>query len=280
MVRSELPDNWQDLAAGYVLDSLSEEEAVQWEALIQEHPELSHELAILQSTFDLFADVVPLHHPPQSLLNRIRTAAQINTASADGSDASSFAPRPPVVQPATIRSQSRFRVLVGIGGVMAASVIVGLGFQLQALQQQVQQAHTKIQTLEGQLQQAQTQTQTIQPVVSTLQQPGTLIYNLEGSNLANQASGHLVMSNDQDVIIVVKNLPELPADQVYRLWANVPARTTLVYCGQFNSNHQGIIQLTPSSGQCGQNPKQMLITVDAVTDPTTRGGPVVMQGEI
>jgi hypothetical protein len=78
------------------------------------------------------------------------------------------------------------------------------------------------------------------------------------------------------VIIVVHNLPLLADGQIYRLWAKVPTQNTLVYCGQFNSNPRGLIQLTPASDLCGANPTQVVITIDAVTDPTTQGGPLIM----
>ncbi|MBD2464449.1 anti-sigma factor [Oscillatoria sp. FACHB-1407] len=280
MARSELPDNWQDLAAGYVLNNLSDEEVASWEALIEEHPELSNELEELQSTLNLFADTLPMYQPSQQLLGQIRATAQAEWEMVEPSQSS-------IPVSGSFREQGskpvmndRFRVLTSVGGAIAASVIALLGFQLYSLQSQLQQANATIQTLERDLQQAQTQAQSIRPVVNTLQQPGTLIYSLEGSDLANTASGRLVVSDEQEVIILVRNLPELPSGRVYRLWAALPTQTTLTYCGQFNSNTQGIIQLTPSSRQCGDNPTQMIITVDGATDPTTKGGPVVLQGRI
>ncbi|MDX2215169.1 MAG: anti-sigma factor [Oculatellaceae cyanobacterium bins.114] len=294
MARSELPDHWQDLAAGYVLNNLNEEEVAFWEALMKEHPELSNELEELQSTFNLFADTIPMYQPSQKLLSQIRTTAQGELELAEPlqpSRSDSLAPEEAAARSATVvsinppdnssvHSSNRFKVITSVGGAIAASVIALLGFHLYSLHSQLQQANATIQRLERDLQQAQTQAQSIRPVVSTLQQPGTLIYSLEGSELANTASGRLVMSDEQKVIILVKNLPELPSGKVYRLWAALPTQTTLTYCGQFNSNAQGVIQLTPSSNRCGENPTQMIVTVDAATDPTTQGGPIVLQGRI
>lgn len=273
MARSELPDNWQDLAAGYVLNNLDEAEIASWEKLLKTHPELSNELEELQSAFNLFADVVPMHQPSDQLLSEIRATAQADLNPIEASDRGSQS---------GVDGQwgDRSKTWLRIGGAIAASVVALLGVQLYFLNSQLQQANATIEQLERDLQYAQAQAQTVSPVVNTLQQPGTLIYSLQGSNLATSASGRLVMSAQQEVIILVQNLPQLPEGKVYRLWADLPTEAALTYCGQFNSNTQGIIQLTPSSNLCGNNPTQMVITVDAATDPTTRGGPVVMQGQI
>ena len=70
MVHLELPDNWQDLAAGYVLNNLSEEEAWIWDMLVQEYPELHQETQRLEGAFNGMADAVPLHQPSANLLQK------------------------------------------------------------------------------------------------------------------------------------------------------------------------------------------------------------------
>ena len=323
MVHLELPDNWQDLATGYVLNNLSEEEAWIWEMLLQEYPELYQEIQQLERAFNGLAEVVPVHQPPPNLLQKIHTtidaqqnppAQQSNTSTEQSppstlglfSSASERQPngqsmtlrrlsprsvQPLLQQPRLGQSVSSERVsqgsqIVQIGGVIAAGIVVVLGLQIQRLQNQLQrtgtelqQAKTQIRSLNRQLRQAESFTQYTRPVVQTLQQPESLIYSLAGSNLANTASGRLVMSEEQQVMIVVQNLPQLPEGKVYRLWAALQTKD-VVYCGQFNSNAEGIIRLTPSSEHCGENPSQMIITLDAITDPTTQGGPVVMQSSI
>ena len=176
--------------------------------------------------------------------------------------------------------------MMQIGTAIAVGIVAVLGVQIQRLQTQLQltdtelqQANIQIKSLNRQLRQAESLTQSTRPVVKTLQQPGSLIYRLAGSNLANTASGRLVMSEEQHVVIVVQNLPLLPEGKVYRLWAALQTKD-VVYCGQFNSNVEGVIQLTSSSDHCGENPSQMIITLDAMTDPTTQGGPIVMQSSI
>jgi anti-sigma-K factor RskA len=276
MARSELPDNgsnnWQDLTAGYVLGNLSDEEIESWERLVQQYPELCDEIKQFQSTFNVLAETVPMYPPSGQLLNQIRAAAKV---ALDTKTVPS-----PVQSPTLLRRASdRTILLMRWGGAIAASVMAVLAVQTVSLRAQLQQAKTQIANLDRKLQEVQQQAQSVPPVVNTLQQPETLIYSLEGSDLANTAAGRLILSRQQEIIIVVQNLPELPEGEVYRLWADLPKETELTYCGQFNSNTQGLIQLTPSR-QCGEDPTQMIITLDAITDPTTRGGPVVMQGRI
>ncbi|MBD2777119.1 anti-sigma factor [Iningainema tapete] len=265
MVNSQLPNNYQDLIAGYILNNLSDEEAAVLENLLNEHPELHQEVDSFHNAFDVFADVVPIE-PPEHLRTNILAAATNSLASVE---------QAPLQVAQTIPQPTRVKLIIGIGGAIAASLITVLGLRTYQLSFELQQANAKIQNLQRNLQQAQN----ISPVLSTLQQPKTLLYSLEGSG--NSASGSLVMSAEKkQVIILVQNLPQLPQGRVYRLWAKIPTHTSLTYCGQFNSNTQGYIQITVLSDNCGASPTQMLITLDAITDPTTQGGPLIMQSRI
>ena len=76
MVHLERPDNWQDLAAGYVLNNLSEEEAWVWNMLLQEYPELHQEIQSLDKAFNGLADAVPLHQPSPNLLQKIHSTLE------------------------------------------------------------------------------------------------------------------------------------------------------------------------------------------------------------
>lgn len=328
MVHLELPDNWHDLAAGYVLNNLSEEEAWVWNMLLQEYPELHQEIQRLDQAFNGLADAVPLYQPSPTLLQNIHATLepqqilQAQTFQQRSSEPSHMPSNPPghrqsspqsiskglirhpgprgARQPlfqtflsserysvwSRVRSLGRGNRTVQIGAVIAAGIVAVLGVQIQHLQTQLQhtdtelqQANIQIKSLNRQLRQAEMLTQSTRPMVQTLQQPESLIYRLAGSNLAKTAFGRLVLSDQQHVVIVVQNLPLLPEGKVYRLWAALQTKD-VVYCGQFNSNVEGVIQLTPSSDHCGENPSQMIITLDTVTDPTTQGGPIVMQSSI
>ena len=262
MVSAELPENWQDLIAGYVLGNLSEEEAAIVDQLLSDRPELMQEVQAFQDAFHSLAEVIPTEQPPARLRETILSSVG-REFNGEPSRSSVALNRPP-----------RSRWMVGAGGAIAAGILLALGLRIASLNAQLQQANAKIETLQQDLQQAQT----ARPILNTLRQPGTLVYSLQGSDRANAASGSLVMSAEKNqVIILVNNLPELPSGQIYRLWAKVPTETTLAYCGQFNTNEQGFVQLTPSDDICGANPTQMFITIDALSDPTTRGGPVMMQ---
>ena len=344
MVHLELPDNWQDLAAGYVLNNLSEEEAWVWELLLKEYPELRKETQALDRAFKGLANTVPLYQPPANLLQKIHSTIETRqrhsqsqsqsqpfsvdqnsvppvssangtsiathnaSESASASKSNDLQGMNRALRRRSVRSlglpqglsrkQSLSRHLSSrpwsrrvsrtsqVGALIAAGIIATLGIQNYSLQNQLQetdialqQSNTQIKSLNRQLRQAESLTQYTRPVVQTLQQPGSVIFSLTGSNLATTASGRLVMSEEQQVVLVVQNLPQLPEEKVYRLWAAIETKD-VVYCGQFNSNAEGIINLTPSSDHCSENPSQMIITLDAVTDPTTQGGPVVMQSSI
>lgn len=295
MAPTERPDNWQDLAAGYVLNNLDDEEQKVWEQLIAQHPEWAEDAESLQVSWNALADTVPMETPPARMLDRIHARIEA------GTDASShFAPVVPGVSLPSAPSSpaldvgrmpaaggQMWRRCAQVGGAIALGIIAILALQLrrindqyQVAQAQLDQRQAEIVSLTRELRQAEQQARSVRPVVRSLQQPGTLTYSLAGSNLAATASGQLVLSATNEVLIIVRNLPTLDEGQVYRLWAALPQETGLLYCGQFQSNDQGIIQLTPSSQQCSEQPDQMIITLDAITDPTTQGGPVVLQGAI
>ena len=91
-------------------------------------------------------------------------------------------------------------------------------------------------------------------VAATLQQPNVVQqFALAGSGMS-LAAGTVVLDLDaKRAAVVIRGLPRLPADQVYRLWARIGDGA--VPCGQFNADEQGRVV------------SQFPIPVDAYTSP-------------
>lgn len=143
------PQNWPDLAAGFVLDNLSDEELMIWRSLCAEDPTLLAEVQQLQQTFNQVADVIPLHAPSQQFVNHLRQQAHQEVLMHSGD-------RNPSISAPQKRGVWWYVVMVsGIGA------IAFLGAQVYGLQAQVQQ-------LKGQLLEHQSQLQTTNTQLNTV----------------------------------------------------------------------------------------------------------------
>jgi len=170
---------------------------------------------------------------------------------------------------------------LGLGAAIATGTMLLLSLDNQRLRQQLAQTQgleQELQATRSQLRQLQKQQETVQPLLTTLQQPNTLIYSLQGTGQAASASASLVaVPGHRQMVLVAHNLPQLPKNKVYRVWAARDQSTNLMYCGQFISTPTGTAEWQAPDEACSQKPRKLLVTVDAVTDSTNSGGALVMQ---
>jgi anti-sigma-K factor RskA len=75
---SALPDNWQELVAGYALGDLSPEEAEELQRLLANNPNLTVEVASLQEVLALMPYALPQQEPSAQLRNSILAAVEVN----------------------------------------------------------------------------------------------------------------------------------------------------------------------------------------------------------
>ncbi|NJN85078.1 MAG: anti-sigma factor [Leptolyngbyaceae cyanobacterium SL_7_1] len=247
MTHASLPDHWQELIAGYALGDLSPDEAEEVRRLLEANPALHQEVTQLQETLALLPYDLADREPPLALRSNILTAAQTETS--------------------TIPAQTPQRTTHGIhprwwsvGGAIAAVLIGALAIDNYQLRRQVTES---------------------EEIVALLQQPSTQLYTLQGTGAAIEASGSLVVNSDHDqVVILVKNLPELPQSQAYRLWAMPQEGATPVYCGQFNTTAEATTTTTwtPPEEECTAIAHQVLLTAESASDPPIPAGELVMQG--
>lgn len=247
MTHAPLPDHWQELIAGYALGDLSPDEAEEVQRLLEANPALTQEVTQLQETLALLPYDLADRQPPAALRSTILTAAQ-----------PSASPMPPPTPRRTTRGiHPRWW---GVGGAIAAVLIGALAIDNYQLRRQVAES---------------------EEIVALLQQPTTQLYTLQGTEAAIEASGSLVVNSAQDqVVILVKNLPTLPEGQAYRLWAMPQEGATPVYCGQFNTTAAATTTTTwtPPEQECTAIAHQVLLTAELADDPPIPAGELVMQG--
>ena len=271
MTRSTPSENWQELLAGYALGDLSPEEAEVVQHLLLENPQMLAEADRLQEVFNSIAYSLPEQEPPTQLKDAILRVAQatsaVNTSVAPGAtsnpadttDLSNLRRFAPHGSRRRLKSNAWFSL-----GAIAAAALVAIGLDNYRLRQETQEAKS---------------------VIAALQQRGTLTYALEGTTEANSASGSLVIAKGQQVVIVAKDLPVLPAGEVYRLWAVPSAGKTPTFCGEFKAGSAGSFTAhwvaPPELWQVWKSPTvQMLITSEKASDPPVPKGSLVMKSRI
>ncbi|MCU0566520.1 MAG: anti-sigma factor [Oculatellaceae cyanobacterium Prado106] len=272
MTHSPPPDDWQELMAGYALGDLSSEEAEAVQQLLAAHPHLSSEIDQYQEVLALMPYALPDREPPPQLRQAILAQAEAEPPSIGLFQ---------TAHPARLTRPARPLPWKSLGGAIAALFLLAIALDHYRLRQQVQ---TSQQTI-GRLQQ---EIQTTAALTAALQQPGAQLYPLAGTEKAAIAAGSLIMvPGQQRAVMVVQNLPTLPTDRAYRLWAITENATQPVLCGEFNP---GVLNSETVNGRaiatwgtpdqiCTTTVNQMLITTEAIADPPVPRGDLVMESK-
>jgi anti-sigma-K factor RskA len=264
--------NPTDLAAGYILDDLSPEEADRLKQALAETPALHREIAAFGEAFSLIPYDMPLLEPSANLKAKILSAAS-------GSIANRATPQSTVV-PLPRRNWKRWIPAISTG--IAAIAVAALGLNQIQLSQQSQQAIALQQKLETELTVLRSELKANQRTIVLLSQPDTQMYALTGAtsipkNSRLATARLLAKPGDRTVTLVAQALPKLPNNQIYRLWAVAAPKAAPTYCGQFRQDDSGTAQWDAPNAACTNKPLQLMVTLDGPTDPTTSAGPVVMQ---
>lgn len=254
MTSSDLPDDWQDLVAGYALGIIDPDEAKVVEQWLVDYPSVATELQALTSALGSLPYALPLQELPSDLKQRVMEAA-IPAVSPPVPLASSE-PMPPQVIGRPI-----WRWV--IGG-------MGLGWAVTAL------AAAALFSENYRLRQAQRQNEAL---VASFVRPSSRVYTLVGTPDHPEARARLVIDATQgSVVIATENLPSLPPEQAYRLWA--VATETPLYCGQFNpSAGVATVDWQIPDPACNSAIAHMLITTESATDPPVPRGPLVLKSQ-
>jgi anti-sigma-K factor RskA len=252
MTRPGLPENWEELTTDYVLGNLGSPDAEEFKRLLETYPELKAEVAQFQEVIALVPYSLPSQAPPPHLRDRVLAAAQSKML-------------------APLARRQRW---VAWGGAIAAILVGALAVDNYRLRQQIHGAE-RLAVDNSQLKQ---QLQDAQAFKNLIQQPATLVYALKGAGETPAASGRVVFNAEQrQAIVVVRDLPELPPGQLYRLWA-LTAKGEVVYCGQFDTEKTGtaVEKFTTDQAPAPLSVAEMRITQEVANTPPIPKGPAVM----
>lgn len=194
---SSLPPECQQLlVSGYVLGNLSPAEALLFQEMLAENPELTEQVTAMQQALDL-AYSPPEIAPPANLRDRLLATAQ--TQKADLNPV-----KTPVdnvetletVENISSKSNSNSKLL-GILGAIALFTIALLGFNNYRLWR-------------------------IANTADVVTASNKRTYLLQGEDLSETVRAELIVDSDRlNATLVANNLPPLPPEKAYALWTVV-----------------------------------------------------------
>jgi hypothetical protein len=246
----------KNLAAGFVVDDLTSEEAEEFRWLLAQHPELGNEIEDLQEVLRQVLDGFTEVEAPTHLLPTLMKATEGSTN--------------PAI--AMKRLPLRWdRIAVGI----AALFVAILGVDYYRLRQNLSLVVADNQRLRQEFAQAEV-------VKTLLQEPKTRLFTFKAVNTADAAAGSIVMNpKQQKALMLIRNLPAPPPGQVYVLWAVVASEK--LPCGEIKpyswDNASYELPFTPEMYRDFYHPKFSGLVVTLETDPKIArpSGPIVMQ---
>ena len=113
-----------------------------------------------------------------------------------------------------------------------------------------------------------------------LQAPQTKLVTLKGMDQLSKAAGNVVITpGEAGAIVVLQDLPSLPAGQTYNLWA--VANGQKVAAGNFIANPQGrVFVKVPLTSATSDRVTNLVVTIEASPTPLSPQGPMVMTSSL
>lgn len=228
------------LLAGHALGDLDAEEREELADLLRQRPELRTRLEEFSTTLELLPLALPATEAPPARL-RQRLLERSSAASPN---------------------QGVSRIRAGswlIPALMGAALLV-LGVQLQQTRQQVAQLQQRLQPIE--------------PNLRAVNRRLPLRAMDSGGRIAGEV---LVTGNPSHNLLVLDDLPPLPPDKTYRLWAKVNGRE--VGCVPFVPDNDGHVAMPIPTSPTSQA-SSVSVSVETVPDGQKPRGPMVLSGAI
>jgi flagellar motor protein MotB len=271
------PIEWSELLAGYVLGNLTTAEIAMVEAYLASSTAAQQELQKLQATLSLVTETAPL-------MAISAAAAPANTseiASLERLRARIVAPVAQTVSPSVARRKQQVLTWLGWGlGTVSTILAATFGWQSYQLDRQLQVALQEVQQQQDQLQQSKQQLtvaqQEVQNQQALLGQSGNKLLAIDGMEAGGKSTGSLVMSPAMDTaVLVLQNVPPLPAGKVYRMWAVVG--NSEMPCGDFLPDRNGQV-FKKTSLKDWEKAKTVVMTIESAKESPIPEGDAVMMG--
>ena len=194
-------ERFEDLKDAYVLGALPEEERLSFEDYLAAHPERQAEIDELGAVAGLLAFSPQEQEPPPELRRRVMEVVEAEAEPRRVRDRPTFAK---VGDYLSVRSLALGAAALLVIGLLSWNVL--LQSQVEVLQGRVQDAQGRVQDLQAQVENARDQRQQ-SPTVE-----------LEGSWADQGANAKVVSIQENQVILVARNMPSVPEAQTCQIW--------------------------------------------------------------
>ncbi|WP_414551755.1 anti-sigma factor domain-containing protein [Anabaena sp. CCY 0017] len=212
MNKSFDPEYIKNLAAGFVVDDLTPEEAEEFRLLLDQNPELVAEVEDLQEVLRQVVDGFTEVEAPANLLPKILEQAKDSTKKATVIQGHFPGVATRNSQGVATRTTRRW---IKMAGSIAALFVVVLGVDNYRLRQNLGIVTADNQRLRQDFTQAQM-------VKSLLQNSQTRLFTFQAVNSTENSSGSVIINPEQEkAVMVFQNLPAPPPGYVYLLWTVV-----------------------------------------------------------
>jgi flagellar motor protein MotB len=267
------PIEWSELLAGYVLGDLTTAEIATVEAYLASSTAAQQELQKLQAALSLVTETAPF----MAISAESTPANTSELASLERLRARIVAP----VSPSVTRRKPQVLTWLGWGlGTVSTILAATFGWQSYQLDRQLQVARQEVQQQQDQLQQSKQQLivaqQEVQNQQALLGQSGNKLLAIDGMDAGGKSTGSLVMSPAMDTaVLVLQNVPPLPAGKVYRMWAVVG--NSEMPCGDFLPDRNGQV-FKKTSLKDWEKAKTVVMTIESAKESPIPEGDAVMMG--
>jgi anti-sigma-K factor RskA len=218
----------------YVLGLASRSERAEFEQLCRQYPELVAARREFEEGLEKHASEQAMH-PPVGVKGKVLEA--ITGANQGAPEPVSSNPPKIITMANEKRGSSRL-----LRFVTAASVVllVFLTFFAYKSYKQNQDLENSNAALKEKLNSTQKTLDAIASETSIVKNPNTTVVNMVGTKVAPRSSANVYWdSTTSNVYLVVKNMPQLPSDRQYQLWALIDGKPTDL--GVFDSKSDKVI---------------------------------------
>lgn len=244
----------EELLAGYVLGDLTPEEMTLVEQRLAWDPQWQAELIALQETLAVLPLSLPESSPKPELGSQILQQAPRQK------------PRTlPLLHSLQARVMADLPIRLMSVGIATALLVAGLGITSVYFRREAVLAQRQLNRYED--------------AITSLRDPSNRLLTLVSPEPTNTAFGTLLVIPDADTaILTLENLPLLPRDQVYRLWAIADGNK--VDCFDFSPDLAGKVFKQAPLDRFLAQAATVLVTVEPQRPLSEPTGDVVLEGNV
>lgn len=200
------------IVESYVLGLASEEERMEFEKLCSEYPEL----VAARNSFELSLE-------KQAFENAMEPPAFIKQQFTEYISNNSPATQPRIVQ---MEPSAMNRKQVGFNWLAAASVLLVIvsGYFAYTLYNENKTLKSELLSAKEAQAKLDDRVKKLEDDKKPMEDPNTMVVNLTGTTPAKASASIYWDSTSTNVFLLVKNMPQLPSDKQYQLWALIDGK--------------------------------------------------------